>query len=132
MRTIQDVLHRLRAEYMEMPGLRLKAQQVQRLCGIEPTMCQAVLDALVAEGFLSAKADGHYARLTDGQHPHSAEADVRADTLQSGANHVSEGIVSLPKRAVSRGGPNALDRNDRDVHRRHRDADAGHPCQTSR
>jgi hypothetical protein len=35
--TIQNVRNRLRAEYMEMPGLRLKAEQVQRLCGIDQT-----------------------------------------------------------------------------------------------
>ncbi|HLZ09126.1 MAG TPA: hypothetical protein VKT80_11095, partial [Chloroflexota bacterium] len=70
MRTIQDVLHRLRAEYTEMPGLRLKARQVQRLCGIDQAMCELVLDALVAEKFLYAKADGHYTRLTDGQRTH--------------------------------------------------------------
>ena len=39
----QDVLERLRAEYLEMPGLRLKVEQVQRLCGIERMMCKAVL-----------------------------------------------------------------------------------------
>jgi hypothetical protein len=66
MRTVQDVLQRLRAEYLEMPGLRLKAAQVQRLCGIEGTICQIVLDALVRERFLCVRQDGHYARLTDG------------------------------------------------------------------
>ena len=44
---IEDVLTRLRAEYLEMPGLRLKAGQVQRLCGIDQTMCQLVLDSLL-------------------------------------------------------------------------------------
>ena len=80
MRTVEDVLNHLRAEYMEMPGLRLKARQVQRLCGIEPTMCQQVLDCLVNERFLCAKSDGHYARLTDGHHPHPAKVDIRTDT----------------------------------------------------
>jgi hypothetical protein len=68
MKTIEDVLSRLRAEYLEMPGLRLKADQVRRLCGVEPTMCQMVLDSLVNAKFLYAKPDGHYARLTDGAH----------------------------------------------------------------
>ena len=31
----KTVLTRLRAEYLEMPGMRLTAQQVQRLCGVE-------------------------------------------------------------------------------------------------
>ena len=79
MKTIQDVFNRLRAEYTEMPGLRLKAKQVERLCGIEETMCQLVLDSLVAEKFLCAKSDGRYARATDGYHPHPVKADIRTD-----------------------------------------------------
>ena len=65
MRTIPDLIRRVRAEYLEMPGLRLKAEQVQRLCGVERTICQLVLDSLVDAKFLSMKPDGHYARFTD-------------------------------------------------------------------
>lgn len=50
MRTIKDILNRLRAEYLEMPGLQLTAEQVQRLCGIEPKVCQSALDELVSCG----------------------------------------------------------------------------------
>jgi hypothetical protein len=80
MRTIQDVLTRLRAEFVEMPGLLLKAKQVQRLCGIEPTMCQMVLDSLVDGKFLCMQSDGHYARLTSGHHPHPAKADPQCES----------------------------------------------------
>jgi DNA-binding IclR family transcriptional regulator len=59
-------LTRLRAEYLEMPGLRLTQEQVQRLCGLERTVCERVLDALVDARFLYRKADGTYARLTEG------------------------------------------------------------------
>jgi hypothetical protein len=76
MRTVQEVLHRVRAEYMEMPGLQLKADQVQRLCGVERTICQMVLDELVKEKFLCVNADGYYARLTTGHHPHSTKPGV--------------------------------------------------------
>ena len=31
----QRVLERLRGEYLEMPGMKLTIEQVQRLCGIE-------------------------------------------------------------------------------------------------
>jgi hypothetical protein len=82
MRTVQDVLTRLRAEFLEMPGLRLTPEQVQRLCGVERMMCQVVLDRLVNEKFLSANSDGHYARLRDGAEPpclHPAKADLRAE-----------------------------------------------------
>jgi len=89
MRTIDDVLNRLRAngaetrlraEFLEMPGLRLTPDQVQRLCGVERTMCQMVLDVLVDEEFLGVTLDGQYARLTTGHHPHPAKVDLRTDT----------------------------------------------------
>jgi hypothetical protein len=62
----EDVIQRVRAEYLEMPGLRLKAEQVQRLCGIERTSCEVVLDTLVSAKFLCVNADGLYARSTEG------------------------------------------------------------------
>ena len=65
MRTIHDVIKRLRAEYLDMPGLRLTADQVQRLCGIERMMCQSVLDALVRARFLCARSDGTYTHVTN-------------------------------------------------------------------
>ncbi|MBI4485876.1 MAG: hypothetical protein HY655_07690 [Acidobacteria bacterium] len=73
-------LTRIRAEYLEMPGLRLTLEQAQRLCGVERTVCKQILDALVEGGFLYVKADGMYARLTDGPfpHPQPAKAHFRA------------------------------------------------------
>jgi hypothetical protein len=79
MRIIEDVRDRLRAEFLEMPGLCLKLGQVQRLCGVERTICQRALDMLVDEAFLCAKKDGHYARLTDGYHPHPAKRNPQTD-----------------------------------------------------
>lgn len=66
-------------EFLEMPGLHLTLEQVHRLCGIERTMCQMVLDLLVDEKFLRVKSDGHYARLTTGHHPHPAKAALGND-----------------------------------------------------
>jgi hypothetical protein len=63
------LLERIRAEYLEMPGLRLRAEQLQRLCGVEPTMCQMVLDTLVEANFLCMKSDSTYSRLMDGDKP---------------------------------------------------------------
>jgi hypothetical protein len=82
MRTIDDVLSRLRAEFLEMPGMHLKPQQVQRLCGIERGLCQTALDSLVDAKFLRLRADGQYARVTDGEMSshRSARADLRIDT----------------------------------------------------
>jgi len=82
---MQDVLARLRSEYMEMPGLRLKSEQVQRLCGIEPNVCQSVLDALVDAKFLWVTSGGHYSRVTDGEirRPPLEKADLRKAGRQS-------------------------------------------------
>jgi hypothetical protein len=61
----QRMLERVRGEYLEMPGLNLTSDQVQRLCGIEPTMCERVLKALVEASFLRLRSDGTYARVTE-------------------------------------------------------------------
>jgi hypothetical protein len=63
----RHVLERLRAEYLEMPGLRLTRPQVARLCGIDPTTCTLILEALLDEKFLCVKIDGRYARLIEGE-----------------------------------------------------------------
>ena len=67
MTTLDDVVNRLRAEFLEMPGLRLTSGQVQRLCGVDKTLCQLGLDSLVATKFLYVTSDGVYARTTDGE-----------------------------------------------------------------
>jgi hypothetical protein len=72
-------IDRLRAEFLEMPGLRLTAPQVQRLCGVERTMCTAALNALVDAKFLHMSADGTYARLTEGQIPHPRPVNAEHD-----------------------------------------------------
>jgi hypothetical protein len=76
MRTIHDIVQRIRAEFLEMPGLQLKAVQVQRLCGVEHIVCESVLQSLVTEGFLRLKSDGHYARLTEGPTPRPLAAEA--------------------------------------------------------
>ena len=75
------MLTRMRAEYLEMPGLRLTLEQAQRLCGVERTLCKMVLDALVDEQFLCVKSDGRYARMTDGDlpRPRPAKTDLGAE-----------------------------------------------------
>jgi hypothetical protein len=71
---------RIRAEYLEMPGLRLTLEQAQRLCGVERALCRRVLNALVADRFLCVKSNGMYARLTDGDASRSRpiKADIEA------------------------------------------------------
>ena len=81
------LLQRIRAEFLEMPGMRLKPGQVQRLCGIESTACQMVLDVLVDEQFLCVKSDGHYARLTTGRHAHPAKEQAGEAFVVASARH---------------------------------------------
>ena len=61
-----DLVHRIRGEYLEMPGLRLSVTQAQRLWGLSAEACQKALDALVEGGFLRRTAEGQYTRLTEG------------------------------------------------------------------
>jgi hypothetical protein len=60
------MIERIRAEYLEMPGLRLSATQAERLCGVERTLFKAVLDALVDAKFLTVSPAGLYVRTSDG------------------------------------------------------------------
>ena len=79
------MLTRIRAEYLEMPGLRLTLAQAQRLCGVERVLCQRVLDTLVEANFLCLKRDGAYARVTEGAdqpYPRIAKADLRTERAQ--------------------------------------------------
>jgi hypothetical protein len=90
--TIDNVLTRLRSEFLEMPCLRLTPAQVQRLCGIEPTLCLRLLKSLVDAKFLRVSSDGRYARLTDGElaHPRRARADLRPAQHLAQASRTSE------------------------------------------
>ena len=72
------LLKRVRAEYLEMPGLRLTLEQAQRLCGVERTMCHQVLEGLVLERFLCKKPNGTYARLSEGRDSPDVHARVYA------------------------------------------------------
>jgi hypothetical protein len=73
-------LERIRAEYLEMPDMRLRLEQVQRLCGIERSICEVVLDSLVDAKFLCVKSDGCYARLADGKVPPLRPSRADPDT----------------------------------------------------
>jgi hypothetical protein len=63
---MRHTLERIRAEFVEMPGMRLTVSEVQRLCGVGQTMCRGILNELVEAKFLRANADGTYTRLFDG------------------------------------------------------------------
>lgn len=59
---LSHLLPRIRREFVEMPGLRLTARQAQRLWGLDPCACQALLEALIDAGFLKRTGDGGFVR----------------------------------------------------------------------
>jgi hypothetical protein len=61
----RQALHRIRAEYLEMPGMRLTPEQVRRLSGVEASICDQVLEELVRAKFLRLGADGTFVRTSD-------------------------------------------------------------------
>jgi len=51
---------RIRAEYLEMPGLKLTAAQASRFWHLGLEESRALLDSLVADGALARTSDGFY------------------------------------------------------------------------
>ena len=62
---ISDWLRLIRGEFSESPGLCLTKSQVQRLWGLDPASCDAVIDTLLADGFLRQVPNGTYRRDSD-------------------------------------------------------------------
>ncbi len=54
----EDTLRRVRAEFLEMPGLKLTVPQAQRLWGVDQRTCEAVIEELTATRFLARTRDG--------------------------------------------------------------------------
>ena len=52
----------LRGEFLEVPGLLLTRDQVQRLWGLDGKMCDVVLESLIQEGFLRRTDEGGFVR----------------------------------------------------------------------
>jgi DNA-binding MarR family transcriptional regulator len=61
---VQEWVRRVRAEYVEMPGMTLTRRQISRLWLLDPSLCDAVVDSLVRSGFLHRRPDDTYARVT--------------------------------------------------------------------
>lgn len=61
---LADLLHRVRAEYRQMPGLSLTKPQATRLFGVAPSVCAAALRALVMEDFLFRTGEGVFVLST--------------------------------------------------------------------
>lgn len=61
-RTTEEVLRRVRGEFLEMPGLRLTEAQARRMWGLDAASCDALLGALVDAQFLFRTRDGAFKR----------------------------------------------------------------------
>jgi len=57
------LLNRVRSEFIEMPGLRLRIDQAQRLWNLDRAVCEHILGSLVEAKFLGRFEDEVYARL---------------------------------------------------------------------
>ena len=76
-RPSDDVLKRVQGEFLEMPGLRLTEMQARRLWGLDAAQCQALLQALVDENFLTRTRDGAFMRF---EHGKPVKAGLRASS----------------------------------------------------
>jgi len=74
----EDVLRRVRGEFLEMPGLRLTEAQAGRLWNLDSASCRALLTALVDSRFLFKTGDGAFMRL-EGARP--ARASLARRTI---------------------------------------------------
>ena len=59
---VEPLLHRVSAEFIEMPGLRLTFAQAVRLWGLTPSVCRRVVDELIGVGFLRQTPAGMLVR----------------------------------------------------------------------
>jgi hypothetical protein len=56
------LVERIRAEYIEQPGLRLTEAQASRLWRLDEQQCRCALSELTGADFLKRSEDGRYAR----------------------------------------------------------------------
>jgi DNA-binding GntR family transcriptional regulator len=59
----QEAVERIRHDFLEMPGMRLTSAQVERLSGLDGTICRRALDDLVRANFLCLRPNQRYARV---------------------------------------------------------------------
>jgi len=62
---INAAVARVRAEFLEMPGLHLTPPQAARLMGLDQATCDSVIEALVQGQFLRRTSAGLVARVDE-------------------------------------------------------------------
>jgi hypothetical protein len=61
---LAGLLQQVREHYRKMPGLALTKPQAMQLFGVAPSVCAAMLRALVMENFLARSGNGEFVRST--------------------------------------------------------------------
>jgi len=79
----EQLMARIRAEFLEMPGLHLTLAQARRLWHVDESVCRAALDELVHAKFLTRHANGAFTRHVEHRkqtpRPKMAKASVGDD-----------------------------------------------------
>jgi len=79
----EQLIARIRAEFLEMPGLHLTMAQARRLWHLDDTICRAALDELVRAKFLTRHADGAFTRLSEQRRETSKARMAKADVVDT-------------------------------------------------
>jgi hypothetical protein len=91
-RFFNQLVSRIKGEYIERPGLWLTPDQGARLWSLDRARCEELLVALVHDGFLAAREDGKYGRVT------SDSASGRAQTNRAMLGEAPSGTQKIPSR----------------------------------
>ena len=102
---------RVREEFGSLPGLALTAEQARLVFDLERDMCERILTALVAEGFLSRTSHGAYRRdarlkeLAAERHVlvRHDQDDVSVGVRHAERQHLRHERPDLPRRKVDDG-----------------------------
>ena len=62
--SLTSLLHRIRSEFLEMPGLRLTPAQAAQLWAVDHQTSERILLGLTAAGFLIKNREGAFVRAT--------------------------------------------------------------------
>ncbi len=63
--SLDDVLVRIRSEFLEMPGLKLTPRQAERLWGVDAETCRALIEKLTEANFLTLTRQGSIIRRSE-------------------------------------------------------------------
>src|SRR5437870_7184149 len=95
-----ELVNRVRQEFLEMPGLVLTCGQASRLWNLEIAVCEALLGVLVREGFLFRREGGAFLRRGSGgrrapnnrPNHQSSRAEAVPDKLPADEPPVTENV----------------------------------------